>query len=88
MKIDRLHIERLGARADGIGQWERQDVFVPFALPGETVSGTLDGNRLTDVKILEVVEDRIKPACRQAGKSQPSVKGNSNVESSLSLLSG
>ena len=64
MKIDRLHIERLGARADGIGQWERQDVFVPFALPGETVSGTLDGNRLTDVKILEVVEDRIKPACR------------------------
>lgn len=54
-------IERLGHHGDGIAAGP---VFVPLTLPGETVSGTPDGNRLTDVRIERPSENRVKPPCR------------------------
>lgn len=54
-------IERLGHQGDGIAPGP---VFVPRALPGETVSGLRDGDRLRDVKIVEPSGARIKPLCR------------------------
>ncbi|HZB37616.1 MAG TPA: TRAM domain-containing protein, partial [Beijerinckiaceae bacterium] len=34
---ERVAIERLGARADGIAHLGGQAVYVPYALPGEAV---------------------------------------------------
>lgn len=54
-------IERLGHHGDGIAAGP---VFVPLTLPGETVSGELDGNRLKDMRIERPSENRVKPPCR------------------------
>lgn len=56
-------IERLGHHGDGIAAGP---VFVPGALPGERVSGALDGDRLSDVKILDPSPDRVRPPCTHA----------------------
>lgn len=53
-------IDRLGHQGDGIAAGP---VYVPRALPGERVSGVLDGDRLGDVKILEPSERRIAALC-------------------------
>lgn len=58
----RLTVERLGHRGDGIAG----GLFIPGALPGEEVEGTLQGDRLTDVRILTPVQDRVKPPCPHA----------------------
>lgn len=59
-----VRIHALGHLGDGVARHNGEEVFVPFALPGETVSGTLSGNRIEQPKIVTPVSDRIKPACR------------------------
>lgn len=54
-------VKRLGLQGDGIAEGP---VFVPRALPGERVEGVLDGQNLTDVKILESSGHRVTPVCR------------------------
>ena len=54
-------IKRLGHLGEGIAEGP---VFVPLTLPGETVSGELSGERLTDVRIETPSENRVKPPCR------------------------
>ncbi len=54
-------IERLGHQGDGIAPGP---VYVPMALPGETVTGTPEGTRLRDMKVLHPCADRVKPPCR------------------------
>ena len=39
---ERVTIARLGAKADGIAGVEGGQAFVPYALPGETVTGRMD----------------------------------------------
>ncbi|WP_227269197.1 class I SAM-dependent RNA methyltransferase [Roseobacter weihaiensis] len=53
-------ITRLGVQGDGIAEGP---VFVPRALPGEQVTGTLSGQTLTDVKILTPSDRRVHPPC-------------------------
>ena len=55
------HIIRLGHHGDGIADGP---IFAPLTLPGEVVSGTLDGNNLGDVRILTPSDDRVAPPCR------------------------
>lgn len=55
------HILRLGHHGDGIADGP---IFAPLTLPGEMVSGTVDGNTLSDVRILTPSDDRIAPPCR------------------------
>jgi len=57
-------IERLGHQGDGIAVINGQNVFVPFALPGEVVEGDVANGRMRNPKIITPVSDRIKPACR------------------------
>lgn len=58
-------IERLGHHGDGIAsRAEGGAVFAPMTLPGERVSGTLNGERLENVKILEPSPERIPAPCR------------------------
>ncbi|PVA10748.1 class I SAM-dependent RNA methyltransferase [Pelagivirga sediminicola] len=54
-------IERLGHHGDGIAEGP---VFAPMTLPGEVVSGTLTGQRLSDIRILEPSDRRVSPPCR------------------------
>lgn len=54
-------IERLGHRGDGIADGP---VFAPLTLPGERVTGDLDGQTLRNVKIVEPAPDRVAPPCR------------------------
>lgn len=50
---DEITITRLGAKADGVADTNSGPLFVPFALPGETVTIEREGERakLVDVKV-------------------------------------
>lgn len=54
-------IERLGHQGDGIADGP---VFVSRSLPGEIVSGTLEGTKLTSPRILQPSPDRVSPPCQ------------------------
>lgn len=56
-------IERLGHHGDGIAAGP---IYVPGALPGERVSGTLTGDRLEAVKILNPSSERVRAPCAHA----------------------
>ena len=55
-----LTIVRLGHRGDGVAAGP---VFVPYALPGETVSAVVDGDRGRLVALQGPSPDRIEPFC-------------------------
>ncbi len=63
MKPEILTIATMGARGDGIGAIEGDRVHVPFALPGETVRITREGERGTLLDIVEASADRATPLC-------------------------
>ncbi len=54
-------IERLGHQGDGIATGP---IFVPRTLPGETVDGELEGDRIDTPKIVTPSADRVSPPCR------------------------
>ena len=54
-------IMRLGHLGEGIAEGP---VYAPLTLPGEIVSGEVEGDRLTDVRIVTPSADRVKPPCR------------------------
>lgn len=56
-----LTIERLGHLGEGIASGP---IFVPMSLPGEVVSGVIEGKSLTDVKIVTPSSARVSPKCR------------------------
>jgi 23S rRNA (uracil1939-C5)-methyltransferase len=55
------HIQRLGHLGDGIAEGP---VFAPLTLPGEVVTGQLEGQALKDVRIVTPSVDRVAPPCR------------------------
>lgn len=59
-----LEIQRLGHHGDGVARdGDGQGVFAARTLPGERVSGVLEGNRLGDIRILTPSAHRISPPC-------------------------
>ncbi len=56
-------IRRLGHLGDGIADGP---IYVPSALPGEVVTGTVDGEHMRDPKIDTPSENRVKPPCSHA----------------------
>ncbi|MBT8197078.1 MAG: TRAM domain-containing protein, partial [Acidimicrobiia bacterium] len=53
---------------DAVGRVDGKAYFVPGAMPGELVAGTVakDGGswaRLTDVRVVEPSPDRVEPPC-------------------------
>ena len=54
-------ISRLGHQGDGIAQGP---IFAPMTLPGEVVTGTQDGDRLMDVRIVKPSPSRVAAPCR------------------------
>ncbi|MDG4876526.1 class I SAM-dependent RNA methyltransferase [Mesorhizobium sp. WSM4935] len=60
----RFTIARLGSQGDGIANAEGGEVFIPFTLPGETVTAASQRDRATLMSVLEASPLRIDPACR------------------------
>lgn len=58
--MDHHKVTSLGRHGDGVTE---AGLFAPGALPGETVTGQLEGQRLTDVKIVTPSDDRVRPPC-------------------------
>ena len=58
-----LTIARLGQRGDGVAETAQGQVFVPFALPGESVRAVRDGDRAQVVEILTPSASRIAAIC-------------------------
>lgn len=61
--MKRFTIERLGHRGEGIARDGDARVFVPYALPGETVTAEAEGEQARLVDIVEASPDRIAPIC-------------------------
>lgn len=64
----RFNVTRLGAQGDGIAMTETGPVFIPFALPGETVTAAREKDRATLMSVIEPSPLRIDPACRHFGE--------------------
>lgn len=60
----RFAIARLGSQGDGVAETDSGEVFIPFALPGETVTAAREKDRATLMAVLEASPLRIDPACR------------------------
>ena len=54
-------INRLGHHGDGIADGP---LFAPMTLPGEVVTGTPVGNKLTDIRIVTPSDQRVAAPCR------------------------
>jgi 23S rRNA (uracil1939-C5)-methyltransferase len=61
-----LTIDRLGHHGDGVARGPAGPVFIPGALPGEVVTGTLLGDRVADMRIVTPSPHRRKPPCAHA----------------------
>jgi 23S rRNA (uracil1939-C5)-methyltransferase len=60
---EQVTITRLGAKADGIAESASGPVFVPKALPGETVTIERDGARADLVSVETPSPERVTPFC-------------------------
>ncbi len=66
-EVERLRIERMGHRGDGIAETPEGPVYVPFALPGETVEVDRAADRARLVTVIEKSPGRIEPICPHFG---------------------
>lgn len=60
-------ISSLGHKGEGVAEIEGRKVYVPFALPGETVEITADGERGTLVSVVAPAPNRATPFCPHFG---------------------
>ncbi|OJU67507.1 MAG: RNA methyltransferase [Rhizobiales bacterium 63-7] len=67
MSAQTVTISRLGAQGDGIAHTDQGPLYVPFALPGETVSVARVKNQGTLISLLTPSPERQAPACRHFG---------------------
>ncbi|RYC32274.1 class I SAM-dependent RNA methyltransferase [Lichenibacterium minor] len=63
----RLAIDHLGRRGEGVAHRDGDTVYVPYALPGETVLAERDGERARIVETLVARPDRLEPVCPYYG---------------------
>ncbi len=61
-------IDRLGHSGDGIAETPDGPLYVPFTLPGETVTATRSGERGRLVEVLAPAPERTEPACPLFGR--------------------
>jgi len=65
---ERLQIEKLGAQGDGVATTPKGQVFVPFALPGETVTVEIKGQRASLLEVNEPSPLRVAPKSVHFGR--------------------
>lgn len=64
---DELKIDRLGRQGDGIAESADGPAFIPFTLPGETVTASGSGTHRKLETILRPAPERVTPICRHFG---------------------
>ncbi|MBP1842364.1 23S rRNA (uracil1939-C5)-methyltransferase [Rhizobium petrolearium] len=64
MSTETAKITRLGTQGHGIAEGAQGPIYVPYALPGETVAIARNGGHGTLMSIAEASPDRIAPLCR------------------------
>ncbi|MGQ0483923.1 MAG: class I SAM-dependent RNA methyltransferase [Hyphomicrobiales bacterium] len=60
----RLEIAGMGRRGEGIAHGDGGTLFIPYALPGESVRAEVDGERVRIVAIESSSSDRVDPFCK------------------------
>jgi 23S rRNA (uracil1939-C5)-methyltransferase len=68
-------IDRLGTQGHGIVHGTGGPVYVPYALPGESVAIAKNGDHGTIMSIAEASPDRVKPPCRHFGPDSDACGG-------------
>jgi 23S rRNA (uracil1939-C5)-methyltransferase len=63
----KLSIDDLGHRGEGIVRSARGPVYIPGALPGERVLARIEGDRGALIAVLTPSPDRVAPICRYFG---------------------
>lgn len=63
-----LTILRLGAQGDGVAEHNGQQIYVPLALPGETVEAEINGARARIVRLVTAAPDRAPTRCSHYGE--------------------
>lgn len=66
-QTERITIARMGHRGDGVADLPEGPVYVPYALPGETLEVERKGERAEIVAVLEPNPDRVEPICPHFG---------------------
>lgn len=67
LPLERLRIDRMGHRGDGIAETPEGPVYVPYALAGETVEVERTAERARLIQVIERSPERINPVCRHFG---------------------
>src|SRR6202158_1145932 len=67
MADERLVIDRVGHQGDGIAISGGEQVYIPYVLPGETVTISRTGDRGLCAKIISPSPERIAPICSYFG---------------------
>jgi 23S rRNA (uracil1939-C5)-methyltransferase len=67
MSAETITMEALGAQGDGIAETPTGTVYVPFTLPGETVSIARQKARGTLISIKQPAAERVEPPCPHFG---------------------
>lgn len=65
---ERLRIDRVGHRGDGVAETEAGPVFVPYTLPGETVLAEPQGERAALTAVETPSAQRVPPICPYFGE--------------------
>ena len=65
--IRQLRIDRLGAQGDGIADVGTKNIFVPYALPGESIEAEVEGDRGRLLRVINPSSDRVTPICKHFG---------------------
>jgi 23S rRNA (uracil1939-C5)-methyltransferase len=67
MSAETATIERLGLQGDGVVSSPSGPIFVPFTLPGETVTLAVNKQQGTVMSLLKPSPERVTPPCRHFG---------------------
>ena len=62
-----MRIESMGAQGHGVALIGGRKVYIPFTLPGETISAVLVGTKGDAISIDSPSPDRVLPVCRHFG---------------------
>lgn len=66
-KTQTLTVTALGHRGEGIADSGGERIFIPFTLPGETITAEVEGNRGRCVALLTPSPDRVAAPCPHFG---------------------
>jgi 23S rRNA (uracil1939-C5)-methyltransferase len=67
LNTEKLVVERIGHRGEGVARLGERLVFVPYALAGETIVAEVEGDHARLLEIVEPSRDRIAPICPHYG---------------------